>query len=74
MTQALSVASRPGVFADAEQTLNASVASLRKAFATYRLHRRTLSELRRLSQRQLDDLGFADVDLATIARAAVQRG
>lgn len=71
MTQALNIAAHPGIFADAEQTLNSGTAKIRKALADYRLYRRTLSELRALGMRQIEDIGFAGADLETVARASV---
>ncbi len=73
MTHAAYASSRPGVFADAERTVLSHAAALRNALAEYRLHRRTVAELRALSIRQREDLGFAGEDLAEIARAALRR-
>lgn len=73
MTQALNVAYRPGIFADVERTLNTQAGRLRKALADHRLHRRTLAELRALSMRQLEDIGYAGADLDAVARSWVAR-
>ncbi len=73
MAQALNVASRPGIFADAERILNTEAGKLREALARRRVYRRTLAELRALPMRQLEDIGYAGADLAAVARAAVAR-
>lgn len=73
MAQATLSPSRPGVFSDAEQTININVAGLRRRLGEYRTYRRTLAELRALSIRQREDLGFAGLDMADIARAAMRR-
>ncbi len=48
------------------------VARFRKAFAEWRTYRHTLSELRTLNRRELEDLGIAGADLRRIAREAVR--
>ena len=72
MTQALYLPSRPGVFGDAERTVAAKAAGLRQALARYIEYRRTLSELRALSLRQREDIGFAGLDMTDVARSAMR--
>jgi len=48
-------------------------ARIGRALAEWRMYRQTLSELRTLSRRELEDLGIAEVDLRHVAREAVRR-
>jgi uncharacterized protein YjiS (DUF1127 family) len=43
---------------------------LKTRFTTWKKYNRTVSELQALSNRELDDLGFARGDIKTIAREA----
>lgn len=64
--------SRSGVFADPEaRFLPNLLGALRRAWSDALLYRRTLSELRQLNKRELEDLGLAGRDLAAIAHRAV---
>jgi uncharacterized protein YjiS (DUF1127 family) len=44
--------------------------SMKSRFITWKKYNRTVSELSVLSNRELDDLGFARGDIKTIAREA----
>ena len=46
--------------------------NLSRAFGIWRAERRTVSELSRLSERELEDLGFAPGDIRPVARAAAR--
>jgi uncharacterized protein YjiS (DUF1127 family) len=73
MTPTVNVAYRPGIYVDVEQTLNSYAGRLRKALADHRRYRRTLAQLRALSMRQIEDIGYAGADLASVARTWVAR-
>ena len=47
--------------------------NLTRAFGAWRAERRTISELSRLSERELEDCGFAPGDIRPVARAAARR-
>ncbi len=73
MTTANSVPLHSGVVAGVdERALTAPAETFRSNLARYRSYRRGLAELQRLDVRQLDDLGFAGLDLAAVARSAAQ--
>ena len=44
---------------------------LRRLLGEYQLYRRTVTELRALSQRELNDLGISSYDVSRIARESV---
>ncbi len=72
MTTALLAPFRPGAFAGPERA-DGPIARLRAALAGRMAFRRTLAELQGLSIRQREDLGFAGLDLAAVARGAIHR-
>ena len=43
-----------------------------RSYSNWRRYRETLTELNRLSQRELSDLGIARTDITSIARQAIQ--
>ena len=43
-----------------------------RSYSTWRRYRETCSELNRLSQRELSDLGIARSDIPSVARQAVR--
>ena len=46
---------------------------LKSRYASWKRYNRTVSELESLSSRELDDLGIARGDIASVARAAVRK-
>ncbi len=71
MTTQRLATSRPGVFAEIDARFIPNLlGALRRAWSRNRVYSRTHAELRALSIRQREDLGFAGRDLAAIAREA----
>ncbi len=72
MTTAESAPSR--LLADRDERPALSpLAALRRAWTDQRTYRRSLAELRAMSIRQREDLGFAGLDLEAITHAATYR-
>jgi uncharacterized protein YjiS (DUF1127 family) len=46
--------------------------NLARSYKNWRTYRNTLSELERLSERDLSDLGIARADIRSVARSAVK--
>ena len=53
---------------------NRFLGRIRKRLASERRYRRSLAELRTLSDRELTDLGMSAYDLPRIARSEAERG
>ena len=47
--------------------------NLTRSFSAWREYRQTVSELGRMSNRELHDLGIDRADIRSVARAAVKR-
>ncbi|OLP56989.1 DUF1127 domain-containing protein [Rhizobium rhizosphaerae] len=47
--------------------------NLTRSFSAWREYRQTVTELGRMSNRELNDLGIARSDIRSVARAAVKR-
>ncbi|OLP57016.1 DUF1127 domain-containing protein [Rhizobium rhizosphaerae] len=47
--------------------------NLTRSFSAWREYRQTVTELGRMSNRELNDLGIARADIRSVARAAVKR-
>lgn len=69
MTTAMLAPFRPGAFND-ESAFDGILSRAAARLAAYAKYRRTLAELRALTERQREDLGFAGKDIEAVAHAA----
>jgi uncharacterized protein YjiS (DUF1127 family) len=69
MTTAMLAPFRPGAF-NPESAFDGILARAAAKLATYAEYRRTLAELRALTDRQREDLGLAGLDVKAVAHSA----